>query len=371
MFHPQRFRDQTASQVLALGRGLTELVSSVNTDAYANAVFYTGHQPETAAVQELPPRRHPGRTYGRWEMQQSDPNVVLQATANEQAKATRLNAQQLAPAFTLTMSPAWWEPGDIWLGDLVQVQVRDGRLDIPNPDEDGKRRVVDIAITLDDDGTETVVLTANVPVPPDGTTDPPPPPAPGGAGKVPKISHRLKSLHHRVSKLELVAAGAAGPPPGGATPPYANLLDYGGAGGDTTDNSAAVLAAIATEKPVWFPESQSPVASGASAIFNYITRLPTSACWVAAVGLGLTGAMSPPCPAPTWAGSAPSISSAPTLRSVLTPPTSTTPPAIPTRSSTSRTSPLPPPAANRASSASRTATGSTSGTARFTTFSCR
>ena len=226
VFYPWRFRDQTASQVLAYGRGLTAITSTVNTDAYANAVYYTGAQPATAPVEQVPPGGF-DPAIGRWEMQQSDPNVVLQATADEQAKAARLNAQQLDPAFSLTMSPAWWEPGDIWLGDLVQVQVDDGRLDV-----DVARRVVAIDITLDDDGTETVVLTANVPTPPDTTTDPPPPPAPGGAGKVPKLSKRLHTVDHRLSKLELVAAQ------GGGDLPY-----YSGSKGPSTalDNAGTAI----------------------------------------------------------------------------------------------------------------------------------
>ncbi len=257
VFHPQRGRDQTASQVLALGHGLTSLVSTVNTDAYANAVFYTGHQPETSPIQML--ADFPDDV-GRWEMQQSDPNVILQATVSEQARAVLINASQLDPAFTLTMSPAWWEPGDIWLGDLVQVQVDDGRLSGDNA-VDVSRRVVDIAITLDDDGTETVVLTANVPTVPIGTTDPPPPPAPGGVGKVPKLSKRLHTVDHRLSKLELVAANAVAPPAGSSV--YANIVDYGAipttvAGGNIPggafDNASALAAAIATGKPAWVPE---------------------------------------------------------------------------------------------------------------------
>ena len=204
VFYPQRGRDQTASQVLAYGRGLTAITSTVNTDAYANAVYYTGHQPETMPVEELLGIFPPG--VGRWESQVTDPNVTLQATVEEQGQAALLTASQLDPAFTLTMSPAWWEPGDIWLGDLVQVQVRDGRLDV-----DVARRVVNIAITLDDDGTETVVLTANVPTPASATRSAlAPPPNPGGAGKVSKFSQRIHSLDHRVSKLELVAAQGGG-----------------------------------------------------------------------------------------------------------------------------------------------------------------
>jgi hypothetical protein len=60
----------------------------------------------------------------------------------------------VVPAYTVVMQPgAWGGPGHIWLGDLVTIRIKSGRLLVND-----QLRVMEIAVAIGDDGDETVTL---------------------------------------------------------------------------------------------------------------------------------------------------------------------------------------------------------------------
>jgi hypothetical protein len=119
---------------------------------------------------------------GRWDEQASYPEVVEQATLAEKADRLLADQEDGAPSYKVELSPGWWQgPGHVWLGDWVPLTVRSGRLD-----ETVVRRVWEIEVAPNENGTEKVVVTLNRP------------PAARGSRKVAELARRLEVLERTV-----------------------------------------------------------------------------------------------------------------------------------------------------------------------------
>jgi microcystin-dependent protein len=172
LFYPQRGRQ--TGLVLAYGRDIVEVHRTIDPTRFANAVFYTGANtttPVETAVTSFDP------DIGRWDEQKSDPSVVLQQTVTDQADGELDAASVFDPSFSVTLAAGSWDPTTLWVGDTAQLIIQAGRLNV-----NMSRRIIQIDVTLDDDGGETVVLSV--------------------ADAVPVLTNRLTSYNTRLNTVE-------------------------------------------------------------------------------------------------------------------------------------------------------------------------
>lgn len=173
LYYPQRGRQ--TGLVLTYGQAITALTQQLDPTAYANAVYYNGDNSQTTPV-ETAVSTFPV-DIGRWDAQASNTSLVLQDSVTEAAGYELDVASQITPAFTVTLAAGAWDPADIWVGDTVRLIVQSGRLNV-----DVTRRIVQIEVTLDDDGGETVALSVGA--------------------SAPALSSRLSSYNSRIATLE-------------------------------------------------------------------------------------------------------------------------------------------------------------------------
>jgi hypothetical protein len=195
LYYPQRGR--ATGLVLTYGRDIVALTRTLDASVFANAIRYTGSATTTAdevSVSTWDPE------IGRWDGQKSDPNLILQTTLDQAAAGELADASTLSPAFSVTLAAGAWDPAQIWVGDTVRLIVQSGRLNV-----DTTRRIVQIDVTLSDDGDETVVLSV--------------------AAAQSTLTARLVSYNSRINNLERAAGYIPDVPVGamydwpGTTPP--------------------------------------------------------------------------------------------------------------------------------------------------------
>lgn len=131
---------------------------TVDPSSYANAVRHSGADggptPVTRTVADLASRRE-----GRWESQVGDTDVTVASTLAEKADWLLSESSVIRPSYTATLAPGVWDgPSTLWLGDTCRLVIRSGRLDV-----DTTVRVFEIAISIGDDGGETVEVTFDRP----------------------------------------------------------------------------------------------------------------------------------------------------------------------------------------------------------------
>lgn len=147
--------------VLEYGGLVTAVRRETNPADYANAIRATGNNVGTGPTpQELAASDIGSRLEGRWDKAVTFPLVTtlanLQANANQQL--TYLS--NFTPAYTLTLRRgAWRGPNHIWLGDLVTVVVKSGRLAVGGV----RYRVQEMTFDIPEDGQEIVTVTAGKP----------------------------------------------------------------------------------------------------------------------------------------------------------------------------------------------------------------
>jgi hypothetical protein len=149
LYHPQRGR--ALAVPLVYGRDALVVKANLDPTKYANAVYFTGTSATTPAQINVGSF---DADIGRWDVQKADPNVDLQATIDERAAWELQNDSAAVPSFQVTMRSGSWNPNVLWLGDAVHLVVNGGRLAV-----DVVRRIVQIDVTLTDDGEEQVQLT--------------------------------------------------------------------------------------------------------------------------------------------------------------------------------------------------------------------
>ena len=91
---------------------------------------------------------------GRWEISRGYPTITEQSTVDARADWVLEETATSRPGFATTLTQGVWEgPDHIWLGDLAELQVKSGRLNVSS-----QQRVVTLGLPIGDDGTETVHL---------------------------------------------------------------------------------------------------------------------------------------------------------------------------------------------------------------------
>lgn len=144
--------------VLEYGGLVTAVQRETNPADYANAIRVTGDNVGTGPTpQELSAADIATRQEGRWDKAFTAPLITTLAALQSYAQWKIVDASVFMPAYTLTLRRgAWRGPNHIWLGDLVTVVVKSGRLAIGGV----RYRVQEISIEIPEDGQEIVKVTA-------------------------------------------------------------------------------------------------------------------------------------------------------------------------------------------------------------------
>lgn len=153
VFYPQR--GSSGGQVLDYGGRVNGVTRTLDTSSFANAVRYSGADADASGA-PLPAALEVGAIgpAGRWEKQTGDTSILDAPTLAAAAEAELARDIEVDASYELTLTPGWWTPDILWLGDTVQVVIKKGRLDVS-----ALQRVSQIAVTIGDDGGETVVVT--------------------------------------------------------------------------------------------------------------------------------------------------------------------------------------------------------------------
>jgi hypothetical protein len=164
--------------IAELGSTVSKVQRAFDPAEYGNAIMVTGKSgtaPVFATAGNLATRPE-----GRLDALESFPDIasttVLQARAN-QALTERSSVR---PAYTCTMVPGVWRPGDLWLGDSTYLVVQSGRLDFSV-----LQRVSEIGVDLSDDGAEEVKVTFDT--------------------LPPKLARRVRQTNRRLERVERLA----------------------------------------------------------------------------------------------------------------------------------------------------------------------
>ncbi len=147
-FHPER--GTAKDVVLDYGGAFGYYSRTFDFENYANTLWATattGVDPvwvEAANIAQRPE--------GRWERSAAWPDAAAQETHNDNSLWLLEQAINHKYTYEVTLAPGFWlGKGHFWLGDIINLQIIHGRLNIREP-----RKVETISIDLDDEGTETV-----------------------------------------------------------------------------------------------------------------------------------------------------------------------------------------------------------------------
>lgn len=134
--------------VAEYGRNVTDVRRTVASGDFANAIRFSGKEGVASAIRTIAPGPE-----GRWERQLGNPDLTTAAAINEQADGAIALASAITPSYSLTLAPGAWSPSTVWLGDVIRILVRSGRLDV-----DTTTRVVGVSIDIGENGEESVSL---------------------------------------------------------------------------------------------------------------------------------------------------------------------------------------------------------------------
>jgi len=147
IFYPAR-GVTAATFVAEYGRNVSDVRRTVASGDFANAIRFSGKEGVASATRTIAPGPE-----GRWERQLGNPDLATAASINEQADGAIIAASTITPSYSVTLTPGVWAPGVVWLGDVVRLLIRSGRLDV-----DTMARVVGAGIEVGENGEETVSL---------------------------------------------------------------------------------------------------------------------------------------------------------------------------------------------------------------------
>jgi hypothetical protein len=154
-WYPQRGVSQPF--IAEYGTNVTSVKRTVDSTGFANWVQYTGTSGTAAQVASgdvvTNPQLH---AEGLWQATKSDANVSDTSLLLAEAQYDLGQESILTPSYTLTLAPGAWAGKVLtcWLGDTIRVRVQSGRLSV-----DINVRIVQVDITIDDAGNETIALT--------------------------------------------------------------------------------------------------------------------------------------------------------------------------------------------------------------------
>ena len=183
LYYPQRGTTRS-TWVAHYGSTVTDVARVVATTTYANYSMVIGGAPTAGAANLYVESLGPGFTdpvgnpEGPFMTVTAEPQVIVPATLQQDSDGYLALYGDLEPAYTLTLEPGRWSPADAWLGDTVRLIVSSGRLDV-----DTAVRITAIGIDVDDNGRETVTLTAGI--------------TPPNAGQL------IRAIDRRLDKLEV------------------------------------------------------------------------------------------------------------------------------------------------------------------------
>jgi hypothetical protein len=153
VFHPQQ--GTNGGVVLAWGDArISSITRTVDPSTFADCVYVTSTA-HTLTAQHLEAAgigAVPGP--GRWDSVIGTQDVT-QDTLNDHATALLNQSQVVVPSYQVVFYPgAWGGPDDIWLGDVLTLQIDSGRLQVND-----QLRVVEMAFAISSDNVETLTLT--------------------------------------------------------------------------------------------------------------------------------------------------------------------------------------------------------------------
>jgi hypothetical protein len=159
LYHPRRGTNKGV--VLEYGGLIRAYHRETNPGDYANQIRVTGDTSVlTAAGVTRVAADIATRPEGIWDGIYGN-DIQTSAALNDRADWQLANSQLIPVSYSLTFKPGGWDgPDHVWLGDTVEVVIKSGRLNV-----DAFYRVHEIAITLDDNGNESVVMSLNGPNP--------------------------------------------------------------------------------------------------------------------------------------------------------------------------------------------------------------
>lgn len=147
IWYPAR-GDTAPNFVAEHGRNVWALRRTVSSTDFANALRYSGADTLTAVTRTIAPGPE-----GRWERQYGDPDIVNASTLNETADGALAAVSTIEPSYAVTLRQGGWNPDLVWLGDVIRLVARSGRLDLNTTS-----RVVGVEIDLGESGEEEVRL---------------------------------------------------------------------------------------------------------------------------------------------------------------------------------------------------------------------
>jgi hypothetical protein len=152
VWHASVKRGADNGVVLDYGGLVTAFTDLTDPDQFANSVLVTGDMnltPVTAVTAGIgtDPR-------GRWERSFGFPTISEQATLTARGPYVLDQSSVLRPEYVVELTAGYWQGrSHVWLGDIVLLVIRVADLDVV-----ADHRVVEVGITISDEGDETVTL---------------------------------------------------------------------------------------------------------------------------------------------------------------------------------------------------------------------
>jgi hypothetical protein len=151
-YTPSRGKGLGLGAVLDYGGAVAKYQRRWDPDAYANGLRQSGADgvgTTFTTVLDIATRRE-----GRWETSFVDSQLTTADMVTQTAANNLLRSQLFEPSYSLTLRKgAWGGPAHVWLGDLVTVVIRGGRLF-----EQATALVTEIQIDVDASNEETVTV---------------------------------------------------------------------------------------------------------------------------------------------------------------------------------------------------------------------
>lgn len=135
--------------ILDYGGTVVSFSRQFDPSGFANAIRVTGDGDETTPVtlSDIGPE-------GRFAAEYNFPDITNQAHLAAKANEIFERVKVRKFRYTVQLASGVWEPNNLWLGDLATLLIRTERLDINE-----KMRVEEVAVSIGDDGDETVTIT--------------------------------------------------------------------------------------------------------------------------------------------------------------------------------------------------------------------
>jgi hypothetical protein len=138
--------------VLDYGGLIASATWQIDPSRFGNWVAVTGSEGLTAVTAASGTLGTDPR--GRWEVVESFPSVIEQATLTARGPALLAQTEVLDVDWSVTLTQGTWQgPDHIWIGDTITLAVNDGMWNFADP-----YRVVEMQIDIGESGEETVTL---------------------------------------------------------------------------------------------------------------------------------------------------------------------------------------------------------------------